>query len=202
MSQPGQTLQRATILNQLNLPTYTSTANAPAGDAALIEIDGSGSEDQGVYAWTGNGYEGPVHVDTDTDTDTNTQNPGDIDLRPQDVIAISSPTNGMARWHDGTGQLPPGIAQYKLGTWWVDGCVAKWDSVSATMSDGEYIFDTEVASTSAAFEVGLGDTGSASVSATKMVNDSADSTHRIKFIESETSISNPSITFTVRQVSP
>jgi hypothetical protein len=200
MSQPGQTLQRATILNQLNLPTYATTADAPPGEAALIEINGSGSDDQGVYAWTGSDYVGPVHVDTDTNT--NTQNPGDIDLRPQDVTTISSPTSGMARWHDGTGQLPPGIAQYKLGTWWVDGCVAKWDSVSATMSDGEYIFDTEVASTSAAFEVGLGDTGSASVSATKMVNDSADSTHRIKFIESETSISNPAITFTVRQVSP
>jgi hypothetical protein len=200
MSKPETTVDRATILQEFDLPTYASVGDAPAGDAVLINIDGSNSSENGVHAWTGSEYKGPVHVDTDT----NTQNPGNIDLQPQDVTAIASPTTAMVRWHNGTdaGNLPAGIAEYKSGVWWVDGCVAKWQSVSATLSGGEYIFDTEVSSTSATFEIALGDTGSANVSTTKVPNDGTDNTHRIKLEQVETNVTDPAVTFTVRQVTP
>lgn len=51
------TADNLTLAEKLNLPTYSDTANADTGEGSAIYIDGTNSEQEGVYVHTGSSWD-------------------------------------------------------------------------------------------------------------------------------------------------
>ena len=52
----SETLQTLTVAEQLGVPVYSSTTDAPSESGSVILIDGSGSESFGLYSYDGTDY--------------------------------------------------------------------------------------------------------------------------------------------------
>jgi hypothetical protein len=129
---------------------------------------------------------------------------GELNGTPQDVTDISGPADGALALHDGTNDLPRGVARFDAttgpnGAWWVKGSLGEWTG-TITLQNRTGVIDTGVSSQTAAFLPALGSQDpdqDVRVSATADWDDAANA-QKITIVEN-TDIGNPTINYSIRR---